>query len=178
MIESKYLTDNIHNIQKLFGIPSLRKFETKNLGKILKLSKIRQYENGEVIIKEGDIDPWFYFLLSGRIRIVKNDVTIGTISKIGEIFGEMRMLDKLSRSASVYSDGQTTCLAINTAATHRLSSDDETANFLLLLYKVFAEYISTRLRLTNEELIKTKKQLEVLINKKATNTRQPVDSVS
>ena len=163
MIESKYLKDSIHNIQKLFAIPTLKKFETKNLGKMLRLSKVRRYEDGELIIKEGDTDPWFYFLLSGRVRIVKDNVTISTISRMGEIFGEMRILDKLSRSASVYAEGKTICLAVNTAATDRLPTDDETANFLLLLYKVFAEYLSIRLRLTNEELIETKKQLEVLI---------------
>jgi CRP/FNR family cyclic AMP-dependent transcriptional regulator len=165
MIESKYLKDSIQNIKQLFAIPALRKFETKNLGKMLRLSKIRQYEDGEPIIKEGDTDPWFYFLLSGSIRIAKDGITISTISKMGEIFGEMRILDKLTRSASVYAEGKTICLAVNTAATNRLPSDDETANFLLLLYKVFAEYLSIRLRLTNEELVETKKQLEVLIEK-------------
>lgn len=165
MIESKYLKDTIHNIQKLFAIPSLKKIETKNLGKMLRLSKIREYEDGEFIIKEGDTDPWFYFLLSGGIRIVKDSVTICTISRIGEIFGEMRILDKLSRSASVYAEGETICLAVNTAATDKFSSDDEAANFLLLLYKVFAEYISMRLRLSNEELIETKKQLKILTKK-------------
>ncbi|MCK5508177.1 MAG: cyclic nucleotide-binding domain-containing protein [Desulfobacterales bacterium] len=165
MIESKYLKDSINNIQKLFAIPFLKKIETKHLGKMLRLSKIREYEDGEFIIKEGDTDPWFYFLLSGRIRIVKDSVTICTISRIGEIFGEMRILDKLSRSASVYAEGETICLGVNTAATDRFSSDDEAANFLLLLYKVFAEYISMRLRLSNEELIETKKQLKILKKK-------------
>jgi len=161
MIESKYLKDSIHNIKQLLAIPSLRRFETANLGKMLRLSKIRRYEDGEIIIKEGDTDPWFYFLLSGVIRIEKDGVTLSTISKMGEIFGEMRIMDRLSRSASVYAEGETICLAVNTAATERLPSDDETANFLLLLYKVFTEYLSIRLRLTNEELVKTKKQLEM-----------------
>jgi len=165
MIESKYLEDSIHNIKQLCAIPALKKFETANLGKMLKLSKARRYEDGEIIIKQGDTDPWFYFLLSGTIRIVKDGVTITTISKMGEIFGEMRILDKLSRSASVYAEGETICLAVDTAATHRIPSDDETANFLLLLYRVFAEYISIRLRLTNEELVETKKQLEELTEK-------------
>ena len=132
---------------------------------MLRLSKVRKYEDGELIIKEGDIDQWFYFLLSGAIRIEKDGVTISTITKIGEIFGEMRILDKLSRSASVYAEGKTICLAVNPAATHRLPSDDETANFLLLLYKVFAEYLSIRLRLANEELVETKKQLQMLTEK-------------
>ena len=61
MIESKYLKENIENIQKLLTIPALRNFETRSLGKLLRLSKIRQYEDGELIIKEGDLDPWLIF---------------------------------------------------------------------------------------------------------------------
>jgi len=56
MIESKYLQDNMQNIQKLMNIPTLKHFEIKSLGKLLKLSKIREYEDGEVIIKEGEIN--------------------------------------------------------------------------------------------------------------------------
>ena len=71
MIESRYLKDNIENIQKLMTIPALQNFETRSLSNLLKLSKIRQYENGEVIIHEGDSDPWLYFLLNGALRIEK-----------------------------------------------------------------------------------------------------------
>jgi len=39
---------------------------------------------------------------------------------------------------------------------------DEKLDFLLLLYRIFAEYMSIRLRLTNDELIKAKKQVEQL----------------
>lgn len=162
MLESKYLKENIENIQKLLSISALSTFETKSLGKLLRLSKIRQYEDGEQIIKEGDFDPWLYFLLSGAIRIVKEDVTISTIHKKGEIFGEMRVIDDEMRSASVHAIGDTVCLAVDTSAKKRLSSDDdkdERLDFLLLLYRIFAEYITTRLRLTNEELIKAKKKL-------------------
>lgn len=160
MHESKYLQDNIKNIQQLFAIPALRDFETKNLGQMIRLSKIRQYEDGELIIKEGDVDPWFYFLLSGKVRVEKESIVIATLSKMGEIFGEMRLVDSLSRSASVYAVGKTVCLAVNPSAPERLSSANETANLLLLLYKVFVEFLSVRLRITSEELIKTKKQLK------------------
>ena len=60
------------------SIPALKNFEARNLGKLLKLSKIREYEDGEIIITEGDIDPWLYFLLSGKIKIVKEGVQINT----------------------------------------------------------------------------------------------------
>jgi CRP-like cAMP-binding protein len=168
MIESKYLKENLENIQKLMTIPALKNFETRSLGKLLRLSKVRQYEDGERIIQEGDLDPWLYFLLSGKIRISKENLDIGTIDRKGEIFGEMRIIDSLSRSASVYAVGPTICLAVDTSARDRLSSEDsidERLDFLLLLYRIFAEYMSIRLRLTNDELIKAKKRVEALSKK-------------
>ena len=163
MIESKYLKENIENIQRLMSIQALKHFETRNLGKLLRLSKIRQYEDGEQIIQEGDMDPWLYFLLSGKIRVVKEGVDIGTLNKKGEIFGEMRIIDDRSRSASVYAVGPTICLAVDTSAGSRLATSDEKderLDFLLLLYRIFAEYITARLRLTNEELVRAKKGSE------------------
>ena len=162
MIESKYLKQNIENIQKLMTISALSNFETKSLGKLLRLSKIRQYEDGEQVIQEGDYDPWLYFLLSGQIRVSKQNVNISHIDKKGEIFGEMRVIDDERRSASVHAVGKTVCLAVDTSAKKRMSSSDdqdERVDFLLLLYRIFAEYITARLRLTNDELIKAKKAL-------------------
>ncbi|PIE70907.1 MAG: Crp/Fnr family transcriptional regulator [Deltaproteobacteria bacterium] len=165
MIESKYLKDNIQNIQKLMSIPTLKHFETKNLSKLLKLSKIREYEDGERIIKEGDLDPWLYFLLKGTVEIKKKGIDICTIDTIGEIFGEMRIIDSRSRSASVFAKGKTICLAVDTSAKDKVSGDggyDERLDFLLLLYRIFAEYMSLRLRLTTADLFETKLKLQSL----------------
>jgi CRP-like cAMP-binding protein len=111
------------------------------------------------------MDPWLYFLLSGKIRVTKEGEEIGTISKKGEIFGEMRIIDDQSRSATVLASGKTVCLAVDTSAGNRLSTSDqkdERLDFLLLLYRIFAEYITYRLRLTNEELIRSKKEVRRL----------------
>src|SRR5210317_1092549 len=168
MLESRYLKDNIENIQKLLGISALKNFETKSLQKLLRLSRIREYEDGEVIIQEGALDPWLYFLLSGKIRISKEDMEINTIDKKGEIFGEMRIVDFMKRSASVVAVGKTICLAVDTSAKNRISAQDPTdekLDFLLLLYRIFAEYMSIRLRATNEELITAKKKIKRLLAK-------------
>ncbi len=162
MIESKYLKDNMQNIQRLLDIPGLKHFEIKNLAKVLRLSKIREYNDGEAIIQEGDRDPWLYFLLKGKVIIKKEGHEIVKIDKKGEIFGEMRIIDSLSRSASVYADGPTVCLAVDTSAQEKLSSDEKKLDFLLLLYRIFAEYMSLRLRLTNDELVKAKAELNQL----------------
>jgi CRP/FNR family transcriptional regulator, cyclic AMP receptor protein len=166
MLESKFLQDNVQNIQKLMTIPTLQNFETDNLRKLLKLSKIREYESGECIIKEGEQDGWLYFLLSGKVRIVKAGEGIAVLEKMGDIFGEMRLIDRLKRSASVFADDKTVCLAIDTSATERLPSSDEKANFLFLLYRMFVEFISLRLRITNEQLVKCKKEVRSLLENK------------
>jgi CRP/FNR family cyclic AMP-dependent transcriptional regulator len=165
MQESRYLKDNLENIQRLMSIPALRNFETSNLSRLLHLSKMREYEAGEPIIKEGDEDPWLYFLLEGSVRITKKDVEIGTLSEVGEVFGEMRIIDSQIRSATVVALEPTVCLAINTTAKDRMAGTgdrDEQLDFLLLLYRIFAEFLSIRLRLTNEELIKANKILKAL----------------
>jgi CRP-like cAMP-binding protein len=121
-----------------------------------------------VIIHEGDVDPWLYFLLSGKIRVSKEDMEINTIDKKGEIFGEMRVIDLMKRSASVVAVGKTICLAVDTSAKNRISAQDPTdekLDFLLLLYRIFAEYMSIRLRVTNEELITAKKKIKRLLTK-------------
>ena len=165
MIESKYLKDNVQNIQRLMSIPGLKDFETRNLSKLLRLSKIREYEDGEAIIREGDNDPWLYFLLSGKVKISKRGVVIGRLTEVGEIFGEMRIVDSMARSATVTADGPAVCLCVDTSARGRMSRTDdrdERLDFLLLLYRIFAEYMSIRLRTTNEELIRAKKAIAAL----------------
>lgn len=159
MIETKFLKDNIQNIQKLMALQPLRKFETASLRQLLRLSKIREFEPGEQILKEGDQDPWLYFLLSGKVRVEKEGIGITVIENMGEIIGELRMLDGKERSASVIADTTTTCLAIKTDEKDRLSSEEEKANFLLTLYRMFTEFVTLRLRLLNEELIRVKSQL-------------------
>ena len=165
MQESRYLKDNLENIQRLMAIPALRNFETSNLSRLLHLSKMREYEAGEVIIQEGDEDPWLYVLLEGSVRVTKKEVEIGVISEVGDLFGEMRIIDSQSRSATVVALEPTVCLAVNTTAKDRMAGSgdrDEQLDFLLLLYRIFAEFLSLRLRLTNDELIKVNKILKAL----------------
>lgn len=140
-------------------IPGLHQFEADNLGKLLRLSRIRTYDLGEYIIRQGEQDQYLFFLLSGKVKVMKDDVVITRIDSAGEIFGEMRLLDRKVRSASVVAEDTTVCLAVDTSERERLIMGDDRANFLVFLYKILGEYSSARLRLTNEELIKCKKAL-------------------
>jgi CRP-like cAMP-binding protein len=149
-------------LELLWSIPSLKSFQTKELLSLLKVSKIRQYQDGECIIKERDEDSCIYFLLSGRIKIDKQGIPLCTIGAIGEIFGEMRIVDRLNRSASVYAMGKTVCLAVDMSADHRFPSEKDAAVAMSILKKIVIRTLSLRLRFLNDQLVKAKVELSNL----------------
>lgn len=158
MIESDYLKDNKEMIQKLRQIPTLKPFDETALHGALQLSKIRKYNAGELILEEGSYDSWIYFLISGKARIVKQGKELALLTRKGDVFGEMGIIDGSARSASVYAINETVCLVTDASYIDRLSGNDRFA-FGYVLFRVFAEILAGRLRLTTEELIRAKEEI-------------------
>lgn len=77
------------------------------------LARIIEYSPGETIIDEGKYDNWVYWLIEGQIDVVKKNVTIATFQRVGDMFGEMGILEGDARSASVNACTGTVCLAID-----------------------------------------------------------------
>lgn len=76
----------------------------------------KQYENGDVIICEGEPGNSFYMIQKGRVQLLK--CANGTnknldMLKPGELFGEMAILDNSPRSATCVAVGDTECLEFN-----------------------------------------------------------------
>lgn len=158
MKETAYLIDDPEITQKLAKIPTLSNFQLNQLKGMFKLSKIKKYEPGELIIEEGNYDNWVYFLVSGKVRVVKNGVEISKLDQTGVVFGEMGVIEGMERSASIYADEQTLCLAMDASYMDRLSEKDKIA-FTCILYQIFSELLSNRLRVADEELVKLKGEL-------------------
>ena len=161
MIESDYLKDSINFFEKLRKMPTLDAFSEKDLKGLLELSKIRKYKPGDLILEEGQYDCWIYFLITGKVRVVKHDEDLSVLGRTGDVFGEMGIIDGSPRSASIYAVDETVCLATDASYIDRLSGNDKIA-FSYILYRIFSEILANRLRLTNEELIKTKEENERL----------------
>jgi CRP/FNR family transcriptional regulator, cyclic AMP receptor protein len=161
MRESKYLKDDIKNIEKLMVIPVFKEFEVESLAGLLKVSKIREYENGEQIIKEGEHDSWLYFLYSGRVKIVKHKKILADFRRCGDVFGEMGMIGGFDRSASAFAVGKTVCLTTDASKISEITGKDKLA-FSYLLYRIFAEIITERLKNTTEELIRAREEIAEL----------------
>ncbi|MBI5816141.1 MAG: type IV-A pilus assembly ATPase PilB [Nitrospinae bacterium] len=64
------------------------------------------FEDGDLIIKEGNTDKNFYQLLQGHLVITKSGRIVGEISQPGEYFGEMSALLDQPRTATIRSHGK------------------------------------------------------------------------
>ena len=155
MKETLYLEDNERIVLEIKKIPAFDPFNRKELDALLKMSKLRVYEPGETIIKQGEIDSWIYFLIYGLIAISKDGKEISRIKRRGDIFGEMRFIDDAPRSASAQALANTVCLAIDADLIRKLTGDDKIA-FGYILYRIFSEILADRLRLMNKEFINLK----------------------
>ncbi|MFQ5560128.1 MAG: Crp/Fnr family transcriptional regulator, partial [Nitrospinota bacterium] len=64
------------------------------------------FEDGDIIIAEGNTDKNFYQLIQGSLIITKNNTVVGMISQPGDYFGEMSALLDQPRSATTLSKGK------------------------------------------------------------------------
>ena len=67
---------------------------------------IERYEDGDVIVREGNRDIDFFKLVQGALYVVKQGKKIGEIVQPGDYFGEMSAISGEPRSATIISKGR------------------------------------------------------------------------
>jgi len=67
---------------------------------------IEEYEDGDVIIQEGNKDLDFFKLVRGKVAVLKGGKKIAEITEPGDFFGEMAAISDEPRFASVVSMGR------------------------------------------------------------------------
>ncbi|HWP62839.1 MAG TPA: cyclic nucleotide-binding domain-containing protein [Candidatus Binatia bacterium] len=66
---------------------------------------------GRTIARQGEVGSGLFVILEGRVRVVRDGETVTRLGR-GEFFGELSVLDRLPRVASVVAEEPTRCLAI------------------------------------------------------------------
>ena len=67
---------------------------------------MEDYEDGDIIIKEGNTDIDFFMLVQGGVSVIKSGRKISEISQPGVYFGEMSAISGEARSATIVSKGR------------------------------------------------------------------------
>ncbi len=160
-MESALEIMNQELLRKLKELPVFKFFEKKDIFKILKYSHVENYEPGRIIMQEGSFDDRVYFLISGSVAVEKQGERLQELQRVGEIFGEMCIIDGTARSASIRAITETTCLVTDISFIATMNPDDKVA-FSAVFYLILAEVLAHRLRETSQELVRTKEELAAL----------------
>lgn len=83
----------------------------EDLGPLIERATEIAFPTGHVIARQGEIGSGFFVIGTGRVRVVRDGSTITELGP-GDFFGELSVIDRLPRNASVTATAPTTCWAI------------------------------------------------------------------
>jgi CRP-like cAMP-binding protein len=118
--------NNLTTIEKIIFLKSVDIFEhatIEQLGRIAGLTEEARFESGQTIFKEGDPGDALYLVLSGRVLIERNGVTIREIGE-RDAFGTLEVLDFHPRAATAKAAGQVRALKLDGRQFHDLLALD------------------------------------------------------
>lgn len=111
----------------------------------------KEYDDGEIICRQGERGECMYVVQSGRARVLREDTSgetpIGELMA-GDIFGEMAIFDKQPRSATIRAQGATRVLTLDRRAFLRRVHEDPSLAFEIL------KKMSQRIRTLDDEVLR------------------------
>jgi CRP/FNR family transcriptional regulator, cyclic AMP receptor protein len=83
----------------------------KGRAAIAKRAQEVDFPKGHRIARQGEVETGFFMIVSGSVTVARDGRTIARLGP-GDFFGELSLLDRQPRMASVSADEPTVCLAL------------------------------------------------------------------
>ncbi|MGZ4371120.1 MAG: cyclic nucleotide-binding domain-containing protein [Gaiellaceae bacterium] len=115
----------------------------------------REYEDGEVVCRQGEPGNCMYLVQEGEVEIVHEEAGVETLLgrlRAGDIVGEMAIFDRQPRSATVRVAGRARLLTLDKRAFLRQISEDPSLAFRIL------KQLSLRIRALSAELARIERE--------------------
>ncbi len=122
-------------------------FSDAEIWEIIRACIWQEYEKGDEIIIEGDIDDAFYVIASGAVEVQRDKKTIGNL-QAGDCFGEMGYLANMERTATIRAKDFVRLVKINGTMIDQLSVGCQ-----LRFNKIFLRTLVKRLSLTTQKVV-------------------------
>jgi CRP/FNR family cyclic AMP-dependent transcriptional regulator len=95
----------------LGGCPLFRGIDAEGLAHLANVATPVDFPAGHVIARQGEIGTGFFVVISGMVRVVRDGEVVARLGP-GEFFGELSVLDRMPRNATVSAEVDTSCLAL------------------------------------------------------------------
>jgi len=140
----------------LAKVPVFNGLSADELKLLAQLCVNRSYQRRDVIFKEKSRGTEIYILRKGQVRIelaIKSKTDFATIHRVqeGEIFGELALVSKGTRSATAECDTDCEVIALSQNDLKELFRKQPRMGYIIM--SNLASILATRLRKTNLQLV-------------------------
>lgn len=101
----KFMIDNAN-------VPLFANLKLSHISNIVELLHVKVFQEDEIIIEEGSQGDAMYFIVEGSVLVYNKDIQVEL--KEGDFFGEIALLKKIPRTASVKATGICKTLELTT----------------------------------------------------------------
>lgn len=173
MKEFAYIPDEGQVPATLQAVPMLNSFTDEQLDDVLNSTSLLQCDPGDVIIKEGTYGSRIYILLNGALDVLVAGKKVASITKVGDVFGELAVVNQDKRLATVTAAEKSACLAIDQKFLQDIHPREEDPAFHAALYEFVARVTVRKLSLTSRRLAELEKEVLRLKNARGSGTGIP-----
>lgn len=140
----------------LHKMPLFRFLTYQELVRVLNITDVREYATGDSVVEEGEEGDELFIVLTGKVRVHSGEAVYTELGQ-GQHFGEMALIDKAERSASVTAAEDSKLLSIKRREFFDMVRKDHDVAVKLLWS--FLGVLAQRLRSTSRELGKARDRL-------------------
>ena len=148
-VDSARASDLANRIEVLKRMPLFRHLDYKEIIRLLNVTVVKGYQPGERIIAEGEDGDELFVILGGKVRLHKGDAFVTRFER-GQHFGEMALVDRSPRSASVTAEEPTRVLMLRRRDFYEIIRKEP--HLATKLLWSFVQVLAQRLRKTTAEL--------------------------
>ena len=151
------LADEVNlKLETLHLMPLFRHLTYQELVRLMNITEVRSYAPDDPILHEGEEGDEMFIVLAGTARVHSGEADL-TLLGPGQHFGEMALIDKAPRSASVSSAGNSKLMVMRRRDFFDIVRKDH--DVAVKLMWSFLGVLTERLRSTSRDLGETREQL-------------------
>jgi PPM family protein phosphatase len=143
-------------LEILHKMPLFRFLTYQELVRVLNITDVRDYQVGDSVVDEGQEGDELFIVLTGKVKVHSGEAMYTELGQ-GQHFGEMALIDKAERSASVTAVEPSKLLSIRRREFFDMVRKDHDVAVKLLWS--FLGVLAQRLRSTSRELGKARDRL-------------------
>jgi serine/threonine protein phosphatase PrpC/CRP-like cAMP-binding protein len=140
----------------LARMPLFRPLNDREILRILQVTEVAAFKNGESVMQQGDKGEELFIVLTGKVKVMRGDAQLATLNP-GDHVGEMALVRSQPRSATVVSDGSSELMMIRRRDFFEILRKEHQLAVKLLWQ--FLGVLADRLADTSRELGQAKEEL-------------------